>query len=289
MKQAFLIMSCVALSVLAASGQTPPGAPAFEVASVKPAAPDAGRTMPFINGPAEELMRFRGGPGSNDPGRIDYLGVTLKMLLKRAYDVAADQISGPGWLDTERYDIVAKVPPGTNGEQLRLMLQQLLTERFQIRLHRETKTLAVYSLTVAKNGPKLQPPEKLQEYKDDEERKSDMQKKASDSLQARIAAMNRGEHMPGRSFHLASATVAKFAQSLSSNLDRSVKDKTGLDGLYSFSLSWEPDGAKPVGDAPLGPSIFAAVEEQLGLKLQRENEQLELLVIDSAQKSPTSN
>jgi uncharacterized protein (TIGR03435 family) len=80
--------------------------------------------MPFLKGlPAEETMRFRGGPGSNDPGRIDYVGVTLKMLLKRAYDVAADQISGPGWIDSERYDIAAKLPPGTDREQLRSMLR----------------------------------------------------------------------------------------------------------------------------------------------------------------------
>ncbi|MDR3700648.1 MAG: TIGR03435 family protein [Candidatus Sulfopaludibacter sp.] len=284
-----LVLRCMAVWALTASAQTPQ-APSFEVASVKPAAPNGpAGVMPFLKGPMEEQVRFQGGPGSKDPGRIDYVGVTLKMLLKRAYDVSADQISGPDWLDTERYDIVAKVPPGTSGEQLRLMLQELLTERFQISLHRETKTLAVYSLTVAKNGPKLKPAEKLPEYKDDEERKAAMKKSASAFLEARMAAMRRGEHVPGRSFHMASATMAGFATWLSSNLDRPVKDKTQLDGIYSFSLTWEPDDAKPRGDAPLGPSLFAAVEEQLGLKLQRENEQVELLAIDKAQKVPTSN
>jgi uncharacterized protein (TIGR03435 family) len=88
---------------------------------------------------------------------------------------------------------------------------------------------------------------------------------------------------------MASTTMARFAETLSANLDRPVKDKTQLDGAYSLSLEWDPEGAKPAGDAPLGPSIFAAVQEQLGLKLQRENEQLDLLVIDKAQKTPTSN
>ena len=159
-----VVLRCMAVWALAASAQTPQS-PSFEVASVKSAAPDGlDGPMAVIKGPAEEQMRFRGGPGSNDPGRIDYVGVTLKMLLKRAYDVSADQIVGPDWLDTERYDIVAKLPTGTGREQLPLMLQELLAERFQISLHRETKTLAVYSLTVAKNGPKLQPAEKLPEY-----------------------------------------------------------------------------------------------------------------------------
>jgi Protein of unknown function (DUF3738) len=80
-----------------------------------------GWTSPFIKGTAEEIMRFRGGPGSKDPSRIDYSGATLKMLLKRAYDVQPDQIEGPDWLDTERYDISAKLPPETNAKQFRLM------------------------------------------------------------------------------------------------------------------------------------------------------------------------
>jgi uncharacterized protein (TIGR03435 family) len=149
--------------------------------------------------------------------------------------------------------------------------------------------LAVYVLTVAKNGPKLAPAEKLPEYKDDEERSAAMRKGASDLLEARLAAMRRGEHGPRRSFHLPRATLARLADVLSSHLDRPVKDKTQLDGLYSFTLTWEPDGAKAMSDAVLGPSIFAAVEEQLGLKLQRENDQVELVVIDQARKSPIRN
>ena len=110
-----------------------------------------------------------GGPGTKDPGRINYSGVTLKMLLKRAYDIGPEQISGPDWLDSERYDIMATVAAGTTPEQFRLMLQNLVAERFELRQHRETKTLAVYLLIVAKNGPKLEAPETVPEYKDDEE------------------------------------------------------------------------------------------------------------------------
>jgi uncharacterized protein (TIGR03435 family) len=158
----------------------------------------------------QEQMRMSGGPGTKDPGRITYNGVTLKMLLKRAYDISPDQISGPDWLDSERYDIVAKVPPGTTPEQFRLMLQNLLAERFELRQHRETKTLPVYLLTVANNGPKLEPTETLPEYKDDEESKAASQKKASEALAAMMAARQRGELTYGRSFHLPNATVSKF-------------------------------------------------------------------------------
>ena len=134
--------------------------PAFEVASVKPAGPDsASSRIPAMLPPdVQERMRMSGGPGTKDPGRVNYSGVTLNMLLKRAYDIGPEQISGPAWLDSERYDIMATVAPGTTLEQFRLMLQSLLAERFELRQHRETKTLAVYLLTVAKNGPKLRRP-----------------------------------------------------------------------------------------------------------------------------------
>lgn len=289
MSKALLIVSCMALAVGSASSQESSKSLSFEVASVKPAAPsELDRMAGFPNGPPVEMMRFRGGPGSKSPGRIDYVGVTLKMLLKRAYDVPAEQILGPGWLDTERYDIAATLPPETNAEQLRSMLQQLLTERFQIYTHRESKSLPVYFLLVAKNGPKLQPARKLPEYKDDEERNAAMKKNAMESLQAMRANMNSGAPHYRRSFGLARATMGKLAETLSSHVDHTVIDKTHLDGVYSFDLKWNPEGAMQPGDAP-GPSIFTAVEEQLGLKLQRGNEERQLLVIDKAEKSPIGN
>ncbi|HXB70547.1 MAG TPA: TIGR03435 family protein [Candidatus Acidoferrales bacterium] len=295
MKQTLVAVSWISSCVLAASGQPTADAPEFEVASVKPAATPAGPIQDMLPLSVAEQMGFRGGPGSNNPGRIDYSGVSLKMLLARAYKLRPDQISGPGWLDTERYEIVAKVPPGTDAERLRLMLQKLLTERFQIRLHRETKALPVYRLTVARNGPKLKPAEALPDYKDDAERIALKKARASAAL---APMMRSGEFGPRRSFHLPSATPAKFAETLSSRLDRPVKDMTQLEGLYAFTLNWVPDNAQPMGstggagrpdDTPSGPSLFTAVEEQLGLKLESGKEQIELLVIDNALKLPTNN
>jgi uncharacterized protein (TIGR03435 family) len=297
MKQTMAAASWIVLSAFAAGGQTAADAPEFEVASVKPASAAEGGfgRQVLMSGPVAEMMGFSGGPGSKDPGRINYSGVSLKMLLVRAYKVRPYQVSGPGWLDTERYDIVAKLPPGTDNERLSLMLQKLLTERFRISLQRETKELPVYTLTVAKNGPKLKPAETPKEYRDDAEREAALKKSASDRL---ATLMRSGNFASGRSMHLASATVAKLAEMLSSHLGRPVIDMTGLEGVYSFTLSWVPDELHPMGgrggggamdDAPSGPSIFAAVQEQLGLKPEAGKGPVELLVIDKADKSPVEN
>ena len=120
----------------------------FEAASVKPAGP-------FVPG---EMGSMRGGPGSGDPGRITSARATLSDLLARAYDVWLDQISGPAWLNDRSayaYRIDATLPPKTTMEQFRLMLQNLLAERFHLRLHHETKTRPGYELVVASGGPKL--------------------------------------------------------------------------------------------------------------------------------------
>lgn len=118
----------------------------FEVASVKPAAPPT---------PGRMQIMMRGGPGTSDPGQATFSNVTQRMLLAKAYGVQDYQISGPGWLDSERYEIVAKVPKGTTEEQFKVMLQNLLADRFKLTLHHETKDLPRYELVVAKNGPKL--------------------------------------------------------------------------------------------------------------------------------------
>ena len=113
-----------------------------------------------------------------------------------------------------------------------------------------------------------------------------MQKLALNNLNA---MQQRQEFGSFRSFRLASATMGKFAEMLSSQMEHTVEDRIKVDGVYAFSLRWSPEEARPTGDVPSGPSIYAAVEEQLGLKLQRGNEQRELLVIDKAQKTPTGN
>ncbi len=118
----------------------------FEVASVKPAPPP---------GDGRILVGGRGGPGSQDPSQMTFNNATVKMLLINAYNVKSYQVTGPSWIDTERYNIIAKVPEGTSKADGQVMLQNLLAERFKIVLHRETKELPLYELNVAKGGSKL--------------------------------------------------------------------------------------------------------------------------------------
>ena len=136
------LMYCASLD-----GQTADRRPAFEVASVK-------RAPPYVDGADYQM---HGGPGTNDPGRITYPRTWLPRLLTKAYGVLQDQISGPDWLETEAYSIVAKIPPSTTADQFNLMLQNLLAERFHLTLHHETREFQVYSLLVAKGGPKMKP------------------------------------------------------------------------------------------------------------------------------------
>ena len=136
----------------------PSSLPSFEVATIKPGVESFGIPDEILDAWAE-TARFTGGPGSrNSPNRLNYYGVTFKMLVARAYQIQRAQVVGPAWTDSDRWDIVAALPPGTDAEMVRLMLQRLLAERFQLQLHRDTKTLPVYRLTVAKKGPRLEPP-----------------------------------------------------------------------------------------------------------------------------------
>jgi uncharacterized protein (TIGR03435 family) len=122
-------------SVSVAAFAQPPGAtpaqPVFEAASVKVAAPVAGSRRP----------KFSGGPGTPDPSRIDYQGVTLGSLVQGAYNLPFYQLSAPAWINSERYDISAKIPEGATEEQFRQMLQNLLAERFKLAAHREAKEI----------------------------------------------------------------------------------------------------------------------------------------------------
>jgi uncharacterized protein (TIGR03435 family) len=120
--------------------------PEFEVASIKPAPPPSGNLI---------RVGMAGGPGTPDPGRISYDFVNLRQVLARAYGVKAYQISGPSTLDSERFNITAKIPAGTTKEVFLVMLQNLLTDRFKVTLHREKKDLAAFALVRAKGGPKL--------------------------------------------------------------------------------------------------------------------------------------
>lgn len=183
--------------------------------------------------------------------------VTLLEVIERAYSVREYQISGgPDWLKSQRYDIQADSAA----------LQSLLKDRFKLALHSEQKTVPVYALVVAKNGPKLQV----------------LNNDGQSSVDTRHGFMTmRGP-------------MSTIAEALSRNTDLPVVDKTGLTGAYKCELDWTPTNAQagppdPTGrTGPIGPDIFDAVQEQLGLKLVPQKAPIEVLIIDHIEKVPTA-
>jgi uncharacterized protein (TIGR03435 family) len=239
-------LALLASPALVAFPQTPVE---FEVATVKPAPPQPGGNTSY-------------GMSAN-AGRLSYANVTVKDVLEKAYRVQRYQIAGPDWIDTERFDIAAKIPDGAARDQVPLMLQALLADRFKLALHRETKELPMYALVVAKNGPKFKTFE-------------------SD---AGIYSRSNGAH-----WHVeAKGSMQRFAEFLSEEAGRPVADQTGLSGLYQMTLDWAADDAVAANDTAAGPSLFTALQEQLGLKLDSTKGPVEMLVIDRAERTPTEN
>lgn len=199
-------------------------APSFEVATIKPADPNALPTL--RSGDLPEAMRFQ---QSGD--QIDYRGVSLFMLLQRAYGLNPAQISGPDWIQDARYDIVAKFPAGATKDDVPAMLKQLLTERFHLVLHLDQKTLKIYEVSVAKGGPKLsaaKPLRKFDNRRDQEDYAKNILLETELRMRARVAA---GE-APGQSRGVRGATVSSFLKTMSFAFDRPLKDSTGITGTY---------------------------------------------------------
>jgi uncharacterized protein (TIGR03435 family) len=290
----------------------------FEVASIKPSALP-GRAAVIRLGP-------QGGAGGGDPGRITYTFSTIPDLMMEAYSVKRNQISGgPNWLDSERFDIVAKVPPRATKEQVKVMLQNLLAERFKLTLHRDTKELPIYVLEVGPKGPKLkestvndtqaaEPPRPLPPRPGI----GGMKLGADGCPETPPAAASRAANFMmmtpnGECMISNGQTMDGLAAQLSNRLDRPVIDRTGLKGKYVLRLRYDPssmpggrggpvmmkEGPNPTqagGDpanriAPDGdpPHIFNALQEQLGLKLEARKGPLDLLVIDHVERTPTEN
>ncbi len=284
---AILAVAAPVVIVRAQSQTTPASGPTFEVASIKP------------SDPSSRMIMLRNAPG----GRFTANGITAKLLITQAYNVRDFQISGgPSWMDSARYDITATVAGSSDSsgdlrtmsedqrnafmEQQRLRLQALLADRFQLQFHRSTKELPVYALVIAKNGPKLQ------EVKD------------TDGSPTPGGPKGRGMRMGRGELTSQGTPMQFFVQALSQQLGRTVIDKTGLKGIYNFKLTWTPDpgqgggmfrgpdGGPPPDAAPppdtQGPSIFTALQEQLGLKLEAQKGPVEILMIDRIEK-PTEN
>ncbi len=233
--------------------------PSFEVATIKPSKP--GTPGKYIGG------------GRN----FTTLNTTLIDLLTFAYGIHPKQIVGaPAWMEEEKYDLAGE--PDAKGQpsldQTRIMIQKLLTDRFQLKFHRDKKELAVYALTVGKAGPKLS-------------------KSQLDPIAPPRLLFTRLGNLPALN-----TTMADFASVMQGAvLDKPVLDQTGLTGKWDFTLTWTPDatqfiglggGTAPPPDADAPPDLFTAIQQQLGLKLDSTKASAEVFVIDRVQK-PSDN
>jgi uncharacterized protein (TIGR03435 family) len=271
MAQSCLEVRAAAALILAASGmfaQSPPTRPAFdsfEVATIKPTTldwPAGGRFMRMQTAHQFVARNY-----------------TLRVILAAAWNLTPRAISGgPAWVDSDRYDILAEAPGQvrpTTDEQMS-MLRKLLSERFSLTFHREQKEFSIYALTIAKNGSKLTA--------------STPTTSPEGSPPLVFVLSPDGARLAARD-----ATMGDLAWVMQrSALDRPVVDKTGLHGRYDFDLEWTPDETQFGGNVPTvspehpKPDLFAAMQEQLGLRLEATKGPIEALVIDRVER-PSDN
>lgn len=296
MRGVLLVALAAAVVAIPVFCQAPSAAkPSFEVATVKPAEPGQRGSM----------------IGMQPGGRLIIKNVPLRGILTFAYNIRDFQLTGgPGWMPTEFWDIEARVddagvpevsapPDPGKPNPMGIRLQALLEDRFQLKFHKETRELPIYELSIAKGGSKMKLSDDQTPFKPRE--RGD----------APVPPPQPGGPMPRYSMRTGRGSMQAVAmdeksivQWLSSMVGRSIVDKTDLKGLYDVKLQWTPDppaggGNLPGGPGPggpeagpvidpNGPSIFTAIQEQLGLKLESTKGPVDVLVIDSVQK-PSEN
>jgi uncharacterized protein (TIGR03435 family) len=270
----------------------------FEVASIRPLKPGQNTRFESIRTTPNSPWFYAG-------------GLNVRMLLRKAYGIQDAQIvGGPGWMRSEQLDIQAEAPDSVAAEMRTLpparaqlvkdyMLQKLLVDRFGLRFHREKKLLPVYVLIIAKHGPKLVEVQRVGSAAPGHTSHNSKEKQA--------AWVQPG---PGETAMFSSSTpISSLASFLSQQLRRPVLDETGLKGRYRYELHWMPspgemgffgptrasdnrlmaETPQPPGKSqPSGPSVFAAVEQQLGLKLKPSKGEVEILVVDHIEQ-PSPN
>lgn len=247
-----LVLLCAHQTLRGQEQVTTATPPAFEAATVKPNTSGSG-----------------GSSTNSTNGLLRITNQTLQSMIQYAYNVRDFQIvGGPGWMRSDRYDVVAKPETGAHDQQMKAMLKTLLADRFQLQLHREMRPGAVYALVVGKNGSKLKPAE---------------ESPSSGTSSGRDPATGQSTLKGTRQ------SADELAANLAARVGRPVVNRTGLDGKFDFELSWAPDLTltRTSGDKPpevSGPSIFTAVQEQLGLRLESDKGEFEVLVIDKAER-----
>jgi uncharacterized protein (TIGR03435 family) len=270
-----------------------PATVAFEVASVKTV---------LLGGAAR---RVTGGPGTNDPTRFTYLG-SMWAILQAAFGVKGEQLDQlPEWTRERRFEIDANVPPDATKEQLKIMMQNLLKERFDLAFHLTKKEIDAYTLVVAKGGPKLKPaapPDAMPGTVSRDAEPGTLDQDGFPQLPPGYTANARA----GASYTTGSVRMT-FRKSSPADLIRAlgrgvipISDQTGLTGPYDFKLEYDPESlirllpiVRPFLGSPPDPSnapdISTALEKQLGLTLRKEKTQVDVVVIDHINKEPKPN
>lgn len=299
------IRVCLMMAFAATPGLAQNSSPKFDVASVKVAGrPGAGGMSVNIDG----------GPGTNDPARISYTNVSLEDLVKIAYGMMGptydpahknDQLRGPSWLSTERFTVTAKLPAGATKDDFKLMLRNLLTERFKLALHAETKEVSGYALAVGKNGPKIKDAadENSQANSVTTPATFDMDKDGFRVFPPGGTGVTSYVADGVTRLTASKVTMTRWADMLGKMLACPVIDQTGLTGKYDFRLEFVRDLGGGVGrggglrtppvddsrDDKGVPTLIDAVQSRLGLKLEPKKVPWDTLVIDHVEKTPTEN
>jgi uncharacterized protein (TIGR03435 family) len=295
-------IACICAALVGTTfAQTPQDLISFEVATVKlhpPGSPEGISTTQS------------GGPGTNDPGRITIVNRTLHRLLIESFVLKGYQLQDPPSLDQVRYDIVAKVPPGATEQDVRVMMQNLLIERLKLKIRHEHEIVPVWALVVGKGGPKFKASGETAPAGDAASPVTGKPRIDPDGFpiestdHAKPGIFRSTNNSGSLKITAVRQTMAQFVSALFGQTDHPIMDLTGLDGKYDFSvvfgahwkteLSNMPTEGQGSG-APMelrpadGPSIFEAVKEQLGLKLEPRKMPADLVIVDSGQKTPVEN
>jgi uncharacterized protein (TIGR03435 family) len=254
-----LAVMLVAASWVVVSAQAPTGIPtstnvAFEVASVKP------------NNSGSDASSTSGRPGS-----FTATNVTARELIVFGYRLREFQIAtGPGWITSDHFDIVARAPENVTTDN-RAMVRALLRDRFKLAAHMETQQGQIYSLTMARSDRRLGPQIKPTAVNCTPPQPGAPGACGMNTFNGRMVGT-------GQSMAQLATTLASFG------VHRTVLDRTELKGSYDFELRWTPDTSTSAGAANDAPSIFAALQEQLGLKLDAERGTVEMLIVDSIER-----
>jgi uncharacterized protein (TIGR03435 family) len=252
--------------------QRQPTAPAFEVASVKPMPPDSmrrGRTLAMVS-----------------PGHFRASNATLVEIMERAFDQYSRPgliAGGPGWIRDERWEINAKTSASSSRADERSMLQRLLTERFQLKTHTERRPVDVYALVTARTdgrlGPRLRPT-----HPDCVKHEEALRRGDTPSRPPHCEATTAGLAGDMSRTRMQASSLAGLAAMLQRWTNRAVIDRTGLTGAYDYDLEFDFSTRNAPDAAGAGVSLFTAVQEQLGLRLDARREMMDVLVIDTVER-----